>query len=98
MHALVEKYNKKDLTILAISLLNDKRATKNYIKNIFGNKSAPFTVLYGRSKVQKDFGGEGIPNTFIIDKQGQIRYKHNGFTPGLGKTFELEINSLLDGI
>lgn len=37
-----------------------------------------FTVVDGDGRVGLDFGVYGVPETFIIDKQGVIRHKHIG--------------------
>jgi len=31
--------------------------------------------------LEKDFGGTGIPTTFVIDRRGKIVARHSGFAP-----------------
>ena len=39
------------------------------------------------SKISIDYGVYGVPETFFIDRQGRIAYKHVGvLTPGLMET------------
>jgi lipid II:glycine glycyltransferase (peptidoglycan interpeptide bridge formation enzyme) len=59
-------------------------------------KQATYPILLNGLKVQKAFQGRGVPNTFIIDQQGKVRYKHRGFSDGMKKFIEMEIQSLLD--
>lgn len=59
-------------------------------------KLGTFPILMNGHKVQKAFQGRGVPNTFIIDQHGKVRYKHRGFSEGMKKFIEMEIQSLLD--
>lgn len=59
-------------------------------------KQATYPILLNGLKVQKAFQGRGVPNTFIIDQQGMVRYKHRGFSDGMKKFIELELTSLLE--
>ena len=47
------------------------------------------------SKVSIDYGVYGVPETFFIDRQGRVAYKHVGaLTPAL---VEVQVQSLLKG-
>jgi peroxiredoxin len=59
-------------------------------------KQATLPILLNGYQIHKAFQGRGVPNTFIIDRQGRVRYKHLGFSDGMKKFIELEIQSLLD--
>ena len=96
MVKLKEKAEYSDVAFVAISLLGSKDMAESFIKSTLRNTEAPFPVLYKGRKTQRAFGGRGTPNTFIMDRQGQLRFKHIGFTKGLGKTFELELKFLLE--
>jgi cytochrome oxidase Cu insertion factor (SCO1/SenC/PrrC family) len=39
---------------------------------------------------------QGIPYVVLIDKQGRIRYTHDGYSPDEKAEFEKEINTLLN--
>jgi cytochrome c biogenesis protein CcmG/thiol:disulfide interchange protein DsbE len=55
----------------------DKPATAKAWLNELGNPFARIAVdTKGRTAI--DFGVYGVPETFIIDRQGRIRYKHVG--------------------
>ena len=40
-----------------------------------------YPVVMGNIKIMKDFGGTGIPTTFVIDRRGKIVARHSGFAP-----------------
>jgi peroxiredoxin len=53
-----------------------------------------YPVLYGNDQIAARYGGiEGIPTTFIIDRNGNIVNRFEGFRPR--EDFEAEINKLL---
>ncbi len=57
-----------------------KNKTTN-VKNFLKKKNYPFHVLIDeKNKVVADYGVEGIPTKFIIDKNGKIRFKSVGYS------------------
>jgi len=98
LQTLAQKYNRDQLALLAISVIGSKKATEAYLKGALMNQEAAFPVLMNGKMVQKSFKGRGVPNTFILDQQGNVRYRHRGFSDGLKKYLELEINSLLGAV
>ena len=96
MQVLSQKYDREQLAILAISVIGSKKSTEAYLKSALMNKEAAFPVLMNGKMVQKSFKGRGVPNTFILDQQGKVRYRHRGFNDGMKKYIDLEINSLLE--
>jgi hypothetical protein len=96
LQTLPEKYNTDQLAILAVSVIGSKKSTESYINGALRNKEATFPVLMNGRRVQKTFKGRGVPNTFILDQQGNVRYRHRGFSDGMKKYIEMEINSLLE--
>lgn len=53
------------------------------------------TLLYGDEQIVKDYGFDGIPFLCVIDKDGQIRFRHSGYTDGLNENLEVWTNELL---
>ncbi len=96
MQILTEKIDTSTVAIIAISTIGSKRSTESYLNSALMNKEAAFPVLMNGRRVQKLFKGRGVPNTFILDQQGNIRYRHRGFSEGMKKYIEMEINSLLE--
>lgn len=69
---------------------------EDYVKNQgLQGKEPAFTVLMKGWKVYKAFGGRGVPNTFIIDKKGRVRFIHRAFNSGMEKSMKREIEALL---
>jgi peroxiredoxin len=68
MEKLYRKYGSKGLTVLAVS--DEKRET---VEGFLAKNPYSFPVLLDADhKVNKDFGIEGIPKSFIFDREGKL--------------------------
>ena len=61
----------------------------------FARKTLPYPVLLDADPVFRQYGVQGIPATFIIDRQGKVVNRHVGFSPGMEKTLEEDVKQLL---
>jgi cytochrome c biogenesis protein CcmG/thiol:disulfide interchange protein DsbE len=43
----------------------------------------------------KAFKVRGMPSSFVIDRQGDIRYTHQGYSQGIDATYRRELDALL---
>ena len=74
--ALQEKYRKEGLVIVGISL--DTEAPEE-VKQFVAQNHMNYPVVVGDESVTAAFGGvEAIPTTFVVDRQGNIRYRKVG--------------------
>ncbi|GEA16252.1 MAG: cytochrome c biosis protein CcmG, thiol:disulfide interchange protein DsbE [Moorella sp. (in: firmicutes)] len=63
--------------VLAVNIM--QRETEAGIRAFLGNKEHNYLVLLDHdSRVARSYGVAGIPTTFIIDRQGQIRRVKQG--------------------
>jgi thiol-disulfide isomerase/thioredoxin len=88
---LQKQYSDKGLTVVGVSLdQQGSEVVKKFVKQFGVN----YPVVIGNEKVSEAYGGiDGIPTTFVIDRQGLIVSRHIGYDE---KTvFEKEIQSLL---
>jgi cytochrome c biogenesis protein CcmG/thiol:disulfide interchange protein DsbE len=83
---LYNKYEEKGLSMFLITI--DKGGAIQKAKNFVKSKGFEFTVLFDKGKkVFKKFGGKStVPVTFILNKNGEIVFKHDG--KGTEKMFE----------
>lgn len=73
-----EKY---DMQFIAITIDNERALAK--VPAIISDKGWKFTVLSDvENKMQKELKFQTIPQTFLVDQNGNIVYKHNGYSPG----------------
>ncbi len=88
---LYEKYKDKGVEIIGISLDKDMDKLESFVDE---NK-INYTVLIGNKEIADAFGGiQGIPTTFIIDRNGNVEFKQVGLASE--KKFEEELKKVLN--
>lgn len=79
-----EKYN---VEVLAISIDDSRNAAK--VKSYANGQEWEYTILLDMNQdLQRALNFQSIPYTIVLDKNGQIVYKHNGYVEG--DEYELE--------
>ena len=76
---LHKSYHEKGLEILGISVSDNKKQLKNFVKSF----AVDYPLLYGSArnmnKIMKDYGGVyAVPSTFLVGKKGNIIWKYPG--------------------
>ncbi len=78
MPDLIQFYNAhraEGLVVLAVNSEDDFAAGQQYARD----HAMPFQVLYDPSgSVERLFGVDGLPSTFLIDRQGTLRFEWTG--------------------
>lgn len=94
LQKLHEKYGNKGLVVVGLAL--DKGGADD-VKPFVKKHKLTYTILVdSSSKVARQYGVRGIPTAYIIDKKGVIRNIHVGYSPGLEKDLEKEVQALLN--
>lgn len=89
---LYDQYREQGLEIVGIALA---RKGVPAVKKFAAEYNINYINLVGEPIIYKIFGQiKGIPTTFVIDKRGEIKKKHVGYTSKA--TFENEIKELLE--
>ena len=77
MERLYQKLKGDDFTVIAVNQMEDEDHVFAYIGQLQVDPS--FTILFDRdSTVSSSFSVNGLPTTYLIDKQGNIRYRAIG--------------------
>ena len=76
---LYESYHEKGLEILGISISDNKKQLKNFVKSF----AVDYPLLFGSARdmnnIMKDYGGVyAVPSTFLVGKEGSIIWKYPG--------------------
>ena len=93
LEAAWQKYRERDVVFLGVNIQDREEAARGFLQE--------FGVTYpnGRDsagKIAIDYGVWGLPETFIIDRDGRITYKHIG---ALGwTTITTKLDEALQGI
>jgi cytochrome c biogenesis protein CcmG/thiol:disulfide interchange protein DsbE len=68
-------YKDKDVTVVGVDVQDKEEAAREFLarfEHSFPNAPDP------RGRVSVDYGVYGVPETFFIDRQGRVRFKHVG--------------------
>jgi len=88
---LNKKYRGKGVTILGVSLDEDKDEVAPYMEHA----NVEHIVLYSDSSIDKNYKIRSIPTFLVIDQEGNIKKRYNGFYPGMEREWESDIKELL---
>jgi thiol-disulfide isomerase/thioredoxin len=89
--ALAKRYS-NDVVVIGISEDDDADGIKDFAKGT----GATFTLAWDAQKaVASNYRPDSMPTSFLIDKNGLVRFVHLGFREGDEKDIEAELKSLL---
>lgn len=89
-------YRDRGLAVFAINL--DGRDREQMVREFIGQAGYQFVALQGGMMgigIDQVYGVTGIPTTFVIDRQGVVRYRHIGYRDDLGKMLSRQVEELL---
>lgn len=88
---LVELARNRDITLVGLDYKDDRADAQNWLRR-YGD---PYTLSIsdGDGRIGIDYGVYGVPETYVIDRNGVIRYKHIG--PLTAKDIETQLLPLL---
>jgi len=72
----VQFARKNAVTIVGLNYKDDPRAAKQWLAQLGNPYKVSIMDQEGRTGI--DYGVYGVPETFVIDKKGVVRYKHTG--------------------
>jgi len=88
-----EDYRKKGLCVAGVAIDSEDTAK---VKQFVKEKKLTYIILLDKDReVARLYQAPPIPLTYLIDRQGVIRYTHLGYYPGIEKDLEKEIKALL---
>ena len=90
---LLTNYGKKGFTILAVNIDNNQNNALKFL-NEYNIKLSP--LLDANKRVVSMYDVDKMPTSYIIDKEGWIRYIHSGFKSEDFYKYKTEIEALLN--
>jgi len=95
LNRLAAHYKGRKVKVLAINVDADRAAARRTLARLKLSK-ASFEVLWDtKSKTITAYDPPTMPSSYLVDRQGRIRYLHPGFQAGDPATWRQEIDSLL---
>jgi len=93
MNELQRKHADKGLVIIGVNVDQERVLADKFIHEL----SPAFTILFDSSgALATEFNVAAMPSAFIVDRNGQPRFKHLGFHQDKRQEYEHEIQQLLD--
>ena len=89
---MYKKYNKLGFTILGVNVEQDNSKAKAYLRDV----SVTFPILLDPQNIaSKLYNVNAMPTTIIVDRNGKIRFSHEGYKPGYEETYKKQIKELI---
>jgi cytochrome c biogenesis protein CcmG/thiol:disulfide interchange protein DsbE len=93
MNAMQKRYAAQGLNIIAINLDQKPEQAKRFLQEM----PADFTVAYDpEGKTAEQYNVQGMPSSYLIDRNGQIRQTHIGFRHKDKEHLEQAIREILN--
>jgi peroxiredoxin len=89
---LYRHYRSLDFTILGVNVEQNSDDAKSLLKDV----TVTFPVLFDtENKISKLYDIKGMPSTVLVDRDGNIRYVHMGYKPGVEAEYQTQIRALI---
>lgn len=88
-----EEYRDRGLTVLAVNTEDIKK--EEDVRSFILENEYTFPVLMDGSEVKRLYRVEGIPNVYLIDREGVIQFHQIGYGPGAADLLQEEIENVL---
>ena len=92
LNALHNKYEPLGFTVLGVNVEEDLKGAKGFLKNF----PVDFPVLLDNTnKVSKQFEVVAMPTTVVVDRDGNMRYLHQGYKSGDEAKYRQMVKTLI---
>jgi len=92
LEQLYKKYQDLGFVILGVNLDEDSSKAANLLQKI----PVSFPILYDNTKkVSTQYDVKAMPTTFLVDRDGKLRYVHKAYKPGYELKYAKEIKTLV---
>ncbi|HHJ16442.1 MAG TPA: TlpA family protein disulfide reductase [Gammaproteobacteria bacterium] len=92
LDALYNQYQPMGFTILGVNVEEDSGKAKK----LLGELPVSFPILFdNKSDVSKLYNVVAMPSTVLVDRNGNMRYLHQGYKPGYEDVYQQQIRELI---
>ena len=89
---LYAQYQPMGFTILGVNVEEDSSKAKQMLSDAPVN----FPVLFDNdSEVSKLYNVVAMPSTVLVDRNGNVRYLHQGYKPGYEEAYQQQVRALI---
>lgn len=95
LNKLAEKYKDSDFIILAVNVDKVKSNMDDFLSKMPLSSKNMVILVDSKASVVSSYNARAMPTSFIVDKEGVIRYMHLGFNENDPEKWVKEIESIL---
>jgi peroxiredoxin len=89
---LHDRYKAMGFTVLGVNVEEDTTEARKLLKEM----PVSFPVLFDNdSSVSRQYNVAAMPSTVLVDRDGNMRYLHKGYRPGLEETYIEQLRNLI---
>jgi peroxiredoxin len=89
---LYSQYKPMGFTILGVNVEENSAQAKQMLKE----NPVNFPVLFdNQSEVSKLYNVVAMPSTVLVDRDGNVRYLHQGYKPGFEEAYQQQVRALI---
>ena len=89
---LYAQYQPLGFTILGVNVEEDSTKAKRLLEDM----AVSFPVLFDtRSEVSRQYDVIAMPSTVLVDRDGNVRYLHQGYKPGYEEAYQQQVRALI---
>jgi peroxiredoxin len=89
---LHDKYHTLGFTVLGVNVEADTHKARKLLQDL----PVSFPVVFDSdSVVSKQYDVVAMPSTVLIDRDGNMRYLHKGYKPGLEDVYQQQVSDLI---
>jgi peroxiredoxin len=93
LEQIFQRYKGLGFTLLAVNVEEDSSGADKWLAEVV---PVTFPVLYDReNRVSKLYNVTAMPSTVVVDRKGQIRFVHYGYTPGTENAYQDQVRTLV---
>ena len=93
MNDVQQTYGNKGLVVIAVNVDHDRSLADEFLRANYPQ----FKIVYDPDgKIASKYDFKDMPTSFLIGRDGKIRYVHNGFLPKQDAKYIADINTLLN--
>jgi thiol-disulfide isomerase/thioredoxin len=95
LEALAREFGQRGVDVIAVNLDEQRKNADAFLR---GRSHQLLVTFDPRARVLKAFGAAGIPTSFVIDRQGTIRYTLSGHTSAFESELRRHITAVLSDV
>jgi thiol-disulfide isomerase/thioredoxin len=89
---LYREYHPRGVEMVAVNVDQRRKDAEAFLRK------QPHRILVTfdpRARMLEAFGAAGVPSSYLLDRQGAIRYRHSGYGPDTDALYRAQLDALL---